>query len=102
MDDRQKVTIPNSLGKRHLNTAKKSNEKHGRKSLSSQGSDDIEEAGEWKEATQFFELPEKLLTWQIMIIVLCKTQISQMNLENGKKVQTITAKKVQAIIVGYK
>ncbi|KAB5563692.1 hypothetical protein DKX38_003746 [Salix brachista] len=56
MDDRQKVTIPDSLGKRHLNTAKKSDEKHGRESLSSQGSDNIHEVGEWKEATQFFEL----------------------------------------------
>ena len=56
MDDRQKVTIPDSLRKRHLNTTKKSDEKHGRESLSSEGYDNIHEVGEWKEATQFFEL----------------------------------------------
>ncbi|WCJ24957.1 Chaperone DnaJ-domain superfamily protein [Euphorbia peplus] len=44
-------------GKYHINMAKKSEEENqGRGSFSSQGSDFIDVAGEWKEATQFFEL----------------------------------------------
>ncbi|KAJ6732871.1 AUXILIN/CYCLIN G-ASSOCIATED KINASE-RELATED [Salix koriyanagi] len=113
MDDRQKVTIPDSLGKRHLNTAKKSDEKHGRESLSPQGSDKIDEAGEWKEATQFFELvrtnvPRKVVDLEYNDNCFLQntniheqgqkektTQISmessRLKLENGKKVQAITA-----------
>ncbi|KAG8662727.1 auxilin-like protein 1 isoform X2 [Manihot esculenta] len=44
-------------GKKHRNGAKRSTEEnHGRESSSSQGSDRIDVAGEWKEAAQFFEL----------------------------------------------
>ncbi|KAJ6288420.1 hypothetical protein OIU76_024413 [Salix suchowensis] len=113
MDDRQKVTIPDSLGKRHLNTAKKSDEKHGRESLSPQGSDKIDEAGEWKEATQFFELVRTNVPRKVVDLAnndncfLQNTNIheqgqkekttqismesSRLKLENGKKVQAITA-----------
>ncbi|XP_065851577.1 auxilin-like protein 1 isoform X2 [Euphorbia lathyris] len=63
MEDKVKVKKARQLisdsveGKYHLNMAKKSEEeKQGRESFSSQGSDFIDVAGEWKEATQFFEL----------------------------------------------
>ncbi|KDP43186.1 hypothetical protein JCGZ_22738 [Jatropha curcas] len=62
LEEKQKVKmtsqpISDSLeGKKHLNVAKRAaDENHGRESLSSQGSDRIAGAGEWKEATQFFE-----------------------------------------------
>ncbi|KAF9678290.1 hypothetical protein SADUNF_Sadunf07G0019600 [Salix dunnii] len=111
VDDRQKVTIPNSLGKRHLNTEKTSDEKHGRESLSSQGSDKIDEAGEWKEATQFFELVRKNVPGKVIDLAnndncsLQNTNIYEQGqkekrtameslrpqLENGKKAQAVTA-----------
>eukprot|EP00257_Ricinus_communis_P017740 XP_015576256.1 auxilin-like protein 1 [Ricinus communis] len=64
----KKITqlILESIGeKNHLNVVKvAAEENNGRESLSSQGSDSIDGAGEWKEATQFFELvtnkPRKL------------------------------------------
>ncbi|KAF2302322.1 hypothetical protein GH714_034102 [Hevea brasiliensis] len=50
--------ISDSLeGKKHLDVAKKTaEENHGRESSSSQVSERIDGASEWKEATQFFEL----------------------------------------------
>jgi hypothetical protein len=113
MDDRQKVKIPDSLeGKRHQNVAKmSSDEKLGRESLSSQGSDKIDEASEWKEATQFFELvrtnvPRKVIDLsnndniflqntnfheQGQKVKKVAMEASQQQLENGKKVQAVTA-----------
>ncbi|XP_011025828.1 PREDICTED: auxilin-like protein 1 isoform X2 [Populus euphratica] len=92
MDDRQKVKIPDSLeGKRYQNAAKKSSdEKHGRESLSSQGSDKIDEASEWKEATQFFELNTNIHE-QGQKVKKVAMEASQQQLENGKKVQAVTA-----------
>ncbi|KAI9390958.1 hypothetical protein POPTR_007G022600v4 [Populus trichocarpa] len=113
MDDRQKVKIADSLeGKRHQNAAKmSSDEKLGRESLSSQGSDKIDEASEWKEATQFFELvrtnvPRKVIDLsnndnifpqntniheQGQKVKKVAMEASQQQLENGKKVQAVTA-----------
>ncbi|KAL3591992.1 hypothetical protein D5086_010632 [Populus alba] len=113
MEERKKIRIPDSVeGKRHRNAAEKSSdEKHGRESLSSQGSDRIDEAGEWKEATQFFELvrtnvPRKvtesekndnILLQNINIheqgqkVKKAATEAMQQQQENGKEVQTFTA-----------
>lgn len=112
MDDRQKVKMPDSLeGKRHRNAAKmSSDEKLGRESLSSQGSDKIDEASEWKEATQFFELvrtnvPRKVIDLSNNDNIFMQNtnihegqkvkkvamEASQQQLENGKKVQAVTA-----------
>ncbi|CAK7339601.1 unnamed protein product [Dovyalis caffra] len=113
IEERQKVTIPDSLeGKRHLNSVKKSSdEKHGREALSSQGSDKNDEAGEWKEATQFFELvrtnvPRKVVDLanyddiflqntniheQEQMMKKGATEALQQQQENGKKVQAVSA-----------
>ncbi|XP_011015130.1 PREDICTED: auxilin-like protein 1 isoform X2 [Populus euphratica] len=113
MEERKKIRVPDSLeGKRHLNAAEKSSdEKHGRESLSSQGSDRIDEAGEWKEATQFFELvrtdvPRKVTELENNDNILLQntniheqgqkvkkaaTEAMQQQQENGKKVQAFTA-----------
>ncbi|XP_011015132.1 PREDICTED: auxilin-like protein 1 isoform X4 [Populus euphratica] len=92
MEERKKIRVPDSLeGKRHLNAAEKSSdEKHGRESLSSQGSDRIDEAGEWKEATQFFELNTNIHE-QGQKVKKAATEAMQQQQENGKKVQAFTA-----------
>ncbi|KAJ6736767.1 AUXILIN ISOFORM A [Salix viminalis] len=113
MEERRNIRIPDSLeGKRHLHAAEKSSdEMHGRESFSSQGSDRIDEAGEWKEATQFFELVrtnvpgkvaesannDKILMQNTDIheqgqkVKNPATEEMQQQQENGKKVQAFTA-----------
>ncbi|CAN1121995.1 Auxilin-like protein 1 [Linum perenne] len=48
--------ISDSLQRERITVSPKTVGKEDRESVSSQGSDDIDEAGEWKEAGQFFEL----------------------------------------------
>ncbi|KAJ6774556.1 AUXILIN/CYCLIN G-ASSOCIATED KINASE-RELATED [Salix purpurea] len=92
MEERRNIRIPDSLeGKRHLHAAEKSSdEMHGRESFSSQGSDRIDEAGEWKEATQFFELNTDIHE-QGQKVKNPATEEMQQEQENGKKVQAFTA-----------
>ncbi|KAJ6413161.1 hypothetical protein OIU84_006045 [Salix udensis] len=68
---------------------KSSDEMHGRESFSSQGSDRIDEAGEWKEATQFFELNTDIHE-QGQKVKNPATEEMQQQQENGKKVQAFT------------